>query len=44
MHRLHSCLTWFPKKKKAKRMLEDPDEMQSQIIQTFGWKIDRGAL
>jgi len=28
-----------PKKNKAKRMLEKPDEMQAQIMQAFGWKI-----
>lgn len=44
MHNLHSCLAWFPKKKKAKRILEEPDEMQAQIMQAFGWKIASGVL
>ena len=44
MHRLHSCLTWFPKKRKAKRILEEPDELQAQIMRAFGWKIDSGVL
>jgi len=44
MHCLHSCLTWFPKKKKARRILEEPDELQAQIMQAFGWKIDSGVL
>ena len=44
MHRLHSCLTWFPGKRKAKRILEEPDEMQAQIMEAFGWKIDSGVL
>lgn len=44
MHRLHSCLTWFPKKKKARRILEEPDEMQAQIMRAFGWKITSGVL
>jgi len=44
MRRLHSCLTWFPGKRKAKRMLEEPDEIQSEIMQAFGWKIDSGVL
>lgn len=44
MQRLHSCLTWFPGKKKAMRILEEPDELQTQILQTFGWKIDSGVF
>ena len=44
MHRFHSCLTWFPKKKKAKRILEEPDEIQAQIMRAFGWKIESGVL
>ncbi len=44
LHHLHSCLIWLPKKNKAKRMLEEPDEMQAQIMQAFGWKIDSGVL
>ena len=44
MHRLHSCLVWFPKKKKVLRMLEEPDKLQSQIIQAFGWKTESGVL
>lgn len=38
MQRLHSCLTWFPKKNKAQRILEEPDELQEQILEAFGWK------
>jgi len=44
MHQLHSCLLWLPKKRKAVRMLEEPDEIQAQIIQAFGWKISGGVL
>ncbi len=44
MHRLHSCLTWFPKKKKAQRILEEPNEIQAQIMCAFGWKIASGVL
>ena len=44
MHHLHSCLTWFPKKKKAIRLLEEPDELQAKIMKTFGWKIRSGVL
>ncbi len=44
LHHLHSCLIWLPKKKKAQRILEEPDEIQAQIMQAFGWKIDSGVL
>lgn len=44
MHGLHSCLTWFPGKRKAVRILEDPDAMQAEILHTFGWKISGGVL
>lgn len=44
MHRLHSCLAWFPNNKKARRMLEEPDELQAQIMRAFGWKISSGVL
>ncbi len=44
MHQLHSCLLWLPKKRKAVRMLEEPDEIQAQIIQALGWKISGGVL
>ncbi len=44
MNSLHSCLLWLPGKRKAMRMLEDPNEDQSEIMRAFGWKIDGGAL
>jgi len=44
MHRLHSCLIWLPKKRKAQRMIEEPDELQRQIMQAFGWKVSSGVL
>lgn len=44
MHRLHSCLIWLPKKRKAKRMLEEPDDMQKKIIRAFDWKVSGGVL
>lgn len=44
MHRLHSCLIWLPRKRKAKRMLEEPDDMQKKILQAFGWKVSGGVL
>ena len=44
LHRLHSCLMWFPKTKKPQRLLEAPDEMQAQILSAFAWKIKSGVL
>ena len=44
MQKLHSCLLWLPKKRKAVRMLEEPDEVQDQITRAFGWKINGGVL
>ncbi|BCO08874.1 hypothetical protein GF1_12500 [Desulfolithobacter dissulfuricans] len=39
MGNLHSCLLWLPGKRKAVRMLEEPDEAQADIMRAFGWKI-----
>ena len=44
MHHLHSCLTWLPGKRKAIRILEEPDEDQADILRAFGWKIAGGVL
>jgi transposase len=44
MHHLHSCLTWLPGKRKAVRMLEEPDDTQADILRAFGWKIVSGVL
>ncbi|HIP40230.1 MAG TPA: IS1634 family transposase [Desulfocapsa sulfexigens] len=44
MYSLHSCLLWLPGKRKAMRMLEDPDEDQADIMRAFGWKIAGGVL
>jgi len=44
MNSLHSCLMWFPKKRKALRMLEEPSEEQADIMRAFGWKIAGGVL
>jgi len=44
MNSLHSCLLWLPGKRKAMRMLEDPDEEQADIMRAFGWKIAGGVL
>ena len=44
MNNLHSCLLWLPGKRKAMRMLEDPDEEQADVMRAFGWKIAGGVL
>jgi transposase len=44
MHRLQSCLTWFPNKRKAIRIMEEPDKLQKQIMKAFGWKNVNGVL
>ncbi len=44
MHHLHSCLTWLPGKRKAVRILEEPDDTQADILRAFGWKIVGGVL
>jgi transposase len=44
MHHLHSCLTWLPGKRKAARILEEPDDSQADILRAFGWKVTGGVL
>ena len=44
MHHLHSCLTWLPGKRKATRILEEPDDTQAEVLKAFGWKIISGVL
>ena len=44
MHHLHSCLTWLPGKRKAVRILEEPDGTQADILRAFGWKVTSGVL
>jgi len=44
MQRLDSCLIWLPRKRKAMRMLEEPDEIQARIMAAFGWKAVSGVL
>ena len=44
MRQLHSCLMWLPGRKIPDRLLEEPDEEQSQIISAFGWEIKNGVL
>jgi transposase len=44
MRQLHSCLIYMPKKRKALRMLEEPDELQDRIVKAFGGEITNGVL
>jgi transposase len=44
MRQLHSILMWMPGQKKPERLLEEPDEVQSQILSAFGWEIKNGVL
>lgn len=44
MRQLHSCLLFMPQKKETVRMLEAPDDLQGQIIRTFGAQIVDGVL
>jgi transposase len=44
MHRLHSCLVWNERKKEPARMIEEPTEIQSQILKAFGHKVAHGVL
>jgi hypothetical protein len=44
MHTLHSCLMWYPQKRKPQRMIEEPDQIQSRIIEAFGFQVKRGVL
>jgi transposase len=41
---LHSCLHWTTSRDKATRVLEQPTEIQSQILSAFGYKIENGVL
>jgi len=40
MHRLHSCLVWHGRKREPARMIEEPSEIQAQILKAFGHKVD----
>lgn len=44
MHRLHSCLVWHGRKREPARMIEEPSEIQAQILKAFGHKVDNGVL
>ena len=44
MHRLHSCLYWTSSKAKAQRIIEEPAEIQKQILRALGYQISSGVL
>ena len=44
MRKLHSCLCWTASKRRADRIIEDPTELQAQILGVFGYKLDGGVL
>ena len=44
MHKLHSCLCWKDLKKDPDRAIEEPNEIQSQILRIFGHEIVGGVL
>lgn len=44
MHDLHSCLVWLPGKRKAERILEEPDATQQKILSAFDWRKSGGVL
>jgi transposase len=44
MRSLHSCLCWYAGKSQPQRMIEDPTQNQSAILDAFGHKIAGGVL
>jgi transposase len=44
MHRLHSCLLWSAGKGKPARMIEEPTEIQAQILKAFGHAVTTGGV
>jgi transposase len=44
LRKLHSCLCWTASKRTADRIIEDPTELQAQILGAFGYKIASGVL
>jgi transposase len=44
LRRLHSCIHWTTSRKRPSRVLEEPTEIQSQILSAFGYKIEDGVL
>ena len=44
MHRLHSCLMWSAGKGTPRRMIEEPTEIQIQILKAFGYTVTTGGV
>ena len=44
MHRLHSCLMWSAGKGTPRRMIEEPTEIQAQILKAFGHAVTTGGV
>jgi transposase len=44
MHRLHSCLCWMGGNEKPDRVIEEPTELQAQILAAFGYQVGSGVL
>ena len=44
MHRLHSCLLWNIGKGKPARMIEEPTEIQAQILKAFDHLVTTGGV
>ncbi len=44
MQRLHSCLCFSPAKRKPLRMIEQPNDIQAQILHAFGFQMNDGGV
>ena len=44
MSNLDSVCLWYPNKRKAEQMLEEPTKSQGKILKTFGYEIEKGVL
>ncbi len=44
MQRLHSCLCFSPAKRKPLRMIEQPNDIQAQILHAFGFQVNDGGV
>jgi len=44
MSNLDSVCLWYPRKRKAEQMLEEPTKVQGKILKSFGYGIEKGVL
>ncbi len=45
MKSLNSVLYFYPSKRKAERVIEDPTKLQAEVLSLLGWRVaDRGVL